>query len=113
MNPSDVVLALFPLAGSGGRKLRPVLVLTGPLGGVPEYVVAYISSAIPPHLLATDVLIDPTTPEFKSTNLKATSLLRVHKLTTIHSRDAVRRLGQLASAAFADVQVRLRLVFGL
>lgn len=113
MNPSDVVLAYFPMGGSGGRKLRPVLVLTGPLGSVPEYAVAYISSVIPPDILPTDLLMDPATPEFSSTNLKATSLLRVHKLSTIHSRDAVRRLGQLTPTAFTEVQSRLRSVFGL
>ena len=113
MNPADVVLAQFPLAGSGGRKLRPVLVLTGPLGSVPEYVVAYISSVIPADLLPTDLTVDPTTPEFKSTNLKATSLLRVHKLSTIHGRDAIRRLGQIAAPAFFEVQARLRIVFEL
>ena len=59
MNPADIVLAHFPMAGAGGRKLRPALVLTGPLGTVPEFVVAYISSVIPAALLPTDLVIDP------------------------------------------------------
>jgi mRNA interferase MazF len=101
------------MAGAGGRKLRPVLVLTGPLGTVPEFVVAYISSVIPSALLPTDLLVDPATPEFASSKLKTVSVLRLHKLSTIHSRDAVRAFGQLSPAAFQEVQTRLKLVFGL
>ena len=51
-------------------KLRPVLLLTGAIGSVPEVVVAYISSVIPPNLLSSDVLLDPAKPEFRSTELK-------------------------------------------
>src|SRR5262245_51253069 len=104
MNPADVVLANFPMAGSGGRKWRPCLVLSGPLGSVPEYVVAYISSVLPSDSLPTDLVMDPKTPEFISTKLKATSVLRVHKLSTIHGRDAVRLLGQLSPSGFQEVQ---------
>ena len=113
MNPADVVLAQFPIAGSGGRKLRPCLVLTGPLGSVPEYIVAYISSVMPSDNLPTDRVIDPKTPAFSSTNLKTTSSPALHKLSTIHSRDAVRRLGQMSLSEFQNVQVLLRTVFGL
>lgn len=113
MNPADIVLAQFPMAGAGGRKLRPALVLTGPLGTVPEFVVAYVSSVIPAALLTTDIVIDPAAPEFASSKLKATSVVRLHKLATIHSRDAVRLLGQLSLPVFQDVQLKLKLVFGL
>ena len=113
MNPSDIVLAHFPLGGSGGRKLRPVLVLTGPLGTVPEHVVAYISSVVPTHLMPTDLVLDPTIPAFTSTKLKALSIVRLHKLSAIHSRDAIRRLGRLAPVMMSEVLVRLKLVFGL
>ena len=47
MAPSEVSLAAFPFGGSVGMKVRPVLLLTGPLGPVPEVLVAYISSVIP------------------------------------------------------------------
>jgi len=40
-------------------KLRPVLLLTGPVGPVPEVLVAYISSVRPTVLLDSDLLIDP------------------------------------------------------
>jgi hypothetical protein len=59
MRPDDIYLASFPFGDAPGMKLRPVLLLTGPLGSVPEVLVAYISSVIPPVLLATDIVLDP------------------------------------------------------
>ena len=49
----------------GGGKLRPVLLLTGPVGSVPEVLVAYISSVVPQPLLTSDiVLFRHTAPPF-------------------------------------------------
>ncbi len=47
MNPDEIYLANFPFGGSAGMKLRPVLLLTNPVGSVPEVLVAYISSVVP------------------------------------------------------------------
>ncbi len=44
-------------------KLRPVLLLTNPVGSIPEVLVAYISSIIPSQLLPSDMLLDPNKPE--------------------------------------------------
>lgn len=38
-------------------KLRPVLLLTTPIGPVPEILVAYISSVMPSPLLASDLIL--------------------------------------------------------
>jgi hypothetical protein len=45
-------------------KLRPVLLLTGTLGSIPEVLVAYISSLVPTEPLPSDILLDPSKPEF-------------------------------------------------
>ena len=58
--------------------------LTGPVGVGTEIIIAYISSVIPSPLLASDILIDPHKPEHQSTRLKTVSVLRLHKLATIH-----------------------------
>ena len=42
MAPGDICLASFPV------------------GPIPEVLVAYISSVVPPALLPTDVLVDPS-----------------------------------------------------
>ena len=113
MNPDEVYLASFPFGGSAGMKLRPVLLLTGPVGGVPEVLVAYIASVIPSALLPSDILLDPTATEHASTNLKTTSALRLHKLATIHARSIVRRLGVLSCATAFEVDGKVRQLLDL
>jgi mRNA interferase MazF len=113
MNPGEIHLASFPFGGRVGVKIRPVLLLTGPLGTVPEVLVAYITSVMPPVTLATDILLDPALPEHANTNLKAPSLLRLHKLATIHQRDLVRFLGTISVVTKAEVDAKLRSLLGL
>lgn len=113
MRPDEIVLASFPFGDSAGMKLRPVLLLTGHLGNVPEILVAYISSVLPPTLLPTDIVLDPAIAEFAATHLKAKSVLRLHKLATIHARNVVRRLGVLPPAAASEVDDKLRALLSL
>ena len=93
MCPGEIYLAQFPFGDVPGMKLRPVLLLTGAIGPIPEILVAYISSVIPTTLLPSDILIDPSKPEFQLTHLKITSVLRLHKLATIHRTSLARHLG--------------------
>jgi hypothetical protein len=59
MQPGEIYLAQFPFGDTSGMKLRPVLLLTGAVGSVPEVLVAYISSVIPSQALPSDLLLDP------------------------------------------------------
>lgn len=113
MVKGDICLAKFPLGGTIGVKVRPVLLLTGPLGSVPEFLTAYISSVIPPSLLPSDLMLDPSLPEFSGTKLKAASVLRLHKLASVHQRDVIRRLGKLAVVTIPHVDSRLRQLLSL
>jgi mRNA-degrading endonuclease toxin of MazEF toxin-antitoxin module len=113
VSPDEIYLASFPFGGSAGMKLRPVLLLTGPIGDVPEVIVAYISSVIPPALLLSDILLDPAVAEYASTNLKTKSVLRLHKLATIHARNMVRRLGALSRTTASEVDGKLRKLLSL
>jgi len=113
MKPGDIYLARFPFGDAPGMKLRPVLVLTGSLGPVPEVLVAYISSAIPAHLLPTDLLLDPSKPDYGTTKLKVLSVVRLHKLATIHTTSLARRLGTLPPQAAPEVSRRLRILLQL
>lgn len=94
-------------------KLRPVVLLTSPIGSVPEVVVAYISSVIPTDLLESDIVLDPGSSKHAATNLKTISVVRLHKLATIHARNIVRRLGHLPSDTASDAKRRLREIFDL
>lgn len=113
MVPGDIYLANFPFGGSPGMKLRPVLLLTTQIGTVPEVLVAYISSVIPAQQLPSDLVLDPRQPQFRTTGLKSVSVLRLHKLATIHGRNIVRRLGSLSSSAKQSVNDKLRALLDL
>jgi hypothetical protein len=45
--------------------------------------------------------------------LKAVSLLRLHKLATIHETDIVRQVGVMSASLWADVETKLRLLLNL
>jgi hypothetical protein len=61
-------------------NLRPVLLLTAPIGSTTEILVAYISSVLPPALLPSDIVLDPQTPEGQATNVKTiTEMLQLLK----------------------------------
>lgn len=108
MKRHEFYLASFPFGDKPGMKLRPVVTLTSSLGTVPEALVAYVSSVIPKQLLDTDIIIDPTLVEFASTNLKTTSVLRLHKLATIHVSSIVRKLGTCPASLSTEIEEKLR-----
>jgi len=89
-------------------KLRPVLLLTGLKGPIPEVVVAYISSVIPAQPLPADLLLDPARPEHRSTHLKTSSVVRLHKLATIHVSSLARYLGAIDASTRSAVADKLR-----
>src|SRR5579862_7279387 len=84
IDAGDIVLAFFPFGDSPGRKMRPVLALTAPIGPVPELIVAYISSVMPSSFLPSDLVADPALADFATTNLKKLSVMRLHKIASIH-----------------------------
>ena len=101
---NEIYLASFPFGDTAGMKLRPVLTLTGPLGPVPEVLVAYISSVIPNPQLPSDIILDPLIAEHRTTNLKSRSAVRLHKLATVHASVVIRRLGSLSTATISDAE---------
>jgi mRNA interferase MazF len=113
MQPGEIYLAQFPFGDVARMKLRPVLLLTNPLGPIPEVLVAYISSIIPSQLLPSDMLLDPDKPGFLATHLKTRSALRLHKLATIHCASLARWLGAIDASASREVSSKLAQLLGL
>jgi len=113
MQPGEIYLARFPFGDVPGMKLRPVLLLTGTVGSIPEVLVAYISSVLPAQPLPSDVILDPAQPAFRTTNLKVRSALRLHKLATIHSSSLARHLGVLDADQRHAVAAKLKTLLGL
>lgn len=108
MQRGEIYLASFPFGDVPGMKLRPVLLLNDPVGPNAEILVAYISSVVPSVLLPSDILLDPNQPETQTTNLKTTSVLRLHKLATIHGTSVRRYLGKIAATIEDQVKAKLR-----
>jgi mRNA interferase MazF len=108
MRPGEIFLAQFPFGDVPGMKLRPVLLLTGPIGPIPEVLVAYISSVIPAQLISSDLLLDPSKHEFRSSHLKTLSALRLHKLSTIHLSSLARYLGFLDASTQRTIAAKLK-----
>ena len=108
MKPGEIYLGRFPFGDFAGMKLRPVLVLSEVVGEPAEVLVAYVSSVLPATTLPTDIIVDPKLPRDYSTNLKTLSVLRLHKLATIHKASLVRHLGNLSPETYALAQTRLR-----
>jgi mRNA interferase MazF len=113
MRRGDIYLAQFPFGDTPRMKLRPVLLLTGPIGPFPEVLVAYISSVLPAQPLPSDIFLDPSKPEFRSTRLKTESALRLHKLATVHCSSLARALGTIDAPLYAVVSDRLKQFLGL
>ncbi|HVT46832.1 MAG TPA: type II toxin-antitoxin system PemK/MazF family toxin [Vicinamibacterales bacterium] len=113
MQAGEVYLARFPFGDVPGMKLRPVLLLTGAMGAVPEILVAYISSVLPARPLPSDLILDPAEPPFQATHLKVPSVLRLRKLATIHVSSLARHLGVLDVDQQAGVVAKLRALLGL
>lgn len=113
MQRGEIYLANFPYGDQPVMKLRPVLLLTGRVGSGTEVIVAYISSVIPSQLLPTDILIDPTLPEHQNTHLKTTSVIRLHKIATIHEQSIQRYLGHISVETQSQVDTVLRTLLNL
>ena len=114
MSPGEIHLTSFPFGGRVlGTKVRPALVLTGRTGSIPEILVAYITTVIPGVLLPTDLVLDPALPEYRGTGLKVRSLLRLHKLITVHDSNLLRYLGKVSATTQGEVETKLRLLLKL
>jgi len=113
MQPGEIPLAAFPFGDAPGMKLRPVLLLAPQIASTNEVLVAYISSVIPPTVLPTDLVLDPQLEEHGQTGLKVTSVLRLHKLATIHVTTVRRRLGRLSTRSMDQGRAKLRLMLEL
>lgn len=83
------------------------------MGRFSEILAAYISSVISPDLLASDLVIDPTSESNAITGLKTHSVVRLHKLATIPSAHVLRRLGRLSPEAATTIDTKLRAMLSL
>ena len=108
-----VILVPFPFDDLTGSKVRPAVCLSDAVGVHRHVVLAFITSVVPPTLESTDLLLDPGSADFTHTGLKVRSALRLHRMVTVSATIIQRQLGVLAPNLQAQVQQRLRTLFGI
>lgn len=108
-----IVLVPFPFDDLSSAKLRPAVCLTDAIGAHRHVVLAFITSQIPDELLQSDIVIDSSGKGFKSTCLRISSAIRLHRLMTISVSIIQRELGTLPSGLKAEVNKKLKALFQL
>ena len=108
-----VVLVPFPFDDLSFNKVRAAVCLTNPVGPHRHVVLAFITSQTPPDPQPTDVTLSSADPGFAATGLRVPSTIRLHRLMTVTTSLIRRELGRLPAAIQAQVDARLRLLFGL
>ncbi|MBM3933765.1 MAG: type II toxin-antitoxin system PemK/MazF family toxin [SAR202 cluster bacterium] len=108
-----IVLLPFPFDDLAANKVRPALCLTRPIGANSHIVVAFITSKAPPDPQPSDIFIDPHMPGNEVSGLKVPSTVRLHRLMTISTSGVQRELGLIPVSNEAEVNAKLRKLFGL
>jgi mRNA interferase MazF len=112
----DVIIVAFPYVSGGGGKNRPALVVQCDRNNqrLQNTIVAMVTGNI--RLAATEptrMLIDPATPEGKSSGLAYPSAVKCENLYTISQGDILRKLGSIPPSLMAKVDTCLREALGL
>ena len=113
MTRGRVVLVAFPFDDRSAVKLRPAICLTEPAGPFAHITLAFVTSRPPAISLPSDLTLAASRDGFAATGLRATSVVRLHRLLTLGADAIERDLGQLSADMQADVDERLRALFWL
>jgi mRNA interferase MazF len=113
MTKYRVVLVPFPFDDLSSSKVRPAVCLTDPVGPHHHVILAFITSRVSSEPLASDLVLASDDPDFASTGLHISSMLRLHRLMTASTALIRRELGQLSPRMQAEVSDRLQVLFGL
>jgi len=110
----DIVIVKFPfvLKEQGEmQKGRPALVLSHDVvqRRFTDTALAVITSQIPDNIIALEIILEPT----ELTGLKKRSLLRLDFIMTVPSDLISRKIGKISDDIMADVDMKLKLQFGL
>jgi mRNA interferase MazF len=103
-----VVLTPFPFTDLSGAKVRPAVVVSRSDRPGDDVILAFISSVVPARPLPTDLVVDPSHPNFRETGLKVPSIVKCDKLATVQRRIILGELGQLSPTLLRELDQRLR-----
>ena len=107
MKRGTVVLTPFPFTDLSGQKVRPALVVFRSDRPGRDVLLAFITSQQSSISSHTDVLIDRSHPDFTSTGLKVSSVVKLEKLVTIEHSVVLGELGELSATLIKEVNEKL------
>jgi mRNA interferase MazF len=113
LNRGDVVLVLFPDSNLRTAKRRPALIVQagGHATGLPQTIIARITSNLARAGPSHRVLLKLGTPAAQGTGLRTDSVIMADNLATVLDSEIDRRIGGLADLSAVDRG--LRQVLGL
>jgi mRNA-degrading endonuclease toxin of MazEF toxin-antitoxin module len=104
----SIVAVPFPFSEDKTEsKLRPVLCLTDFVGKHNEVIVAYITTKIKDNPLSTDILVEENASYFSETGLLKSSVIKLHKLTTISKSEIIGKIGFLSEDLQKEAERKL------
>ena len=107
MKPGDVVLLRFPQADLAAGKLRPALVVAVAPGRYPDVLLSLITSRAYQQIPDFDEAIEPSAKDFKSSGLKARSVIRLARLVSVEETVINARLGEISAERLRRIKTRL------
>lgn len=108
-----IVLVPFPFEDFSTRKVRPVLCLSEPIGKFEHVIVAFVSSKMNDQLEETELEINPMDDQWQETGLVTKSILKLHKMVALPKNLILRELGEFPQAMIAEVEKRIKTIFGI
>ena len=105
MKRGDVVIVEIPYVEGHGGKKRPALVVQNNRDNqrLTNTIVAMISGNVEHVGEATQLLVDPATPEGSSSGLHGPSVVKCCNLFTVAQADIHRVIGRLSDAKMAKL----------
>jgi mRNA interferase MazF len=105
MKEGDIVLALLPQA-DGRCKNRPTVVLRR-MPGFGDLLVCGISTQLRQQVADFDEIIEPSHPDFKTSGLKESSLIRLSFLAVLPVSSFLGTIGSISSERHQRLLSRL------
>lgn len=106
--PGEVSLVCFPRTDLQRGKYRPVLLLSKMPGPFDDWLICAITSQLRHEVKGWDERVDGIDDDFKSSGLKASSLIRIGKLATLEEGVLEGVLGEISADRLRRILKQLR-----
>ena len=115
MNRGDVVIVPFPFQDKVGQKIRPAVVVQSDAENqrLGNTILAMITGNLADAGRATNLVVDPATPEGAGSGLRGPSLVKCENLATVRQHRVLRTIGRLSDVLMRQVNDCLKAALAL